>query len=284
MTRLFVNKLTVIDFSYLHAERGLLGESWLTDIELQGSLDQQGMVLDFAEVKKQVKRLIDERFDHKLIVPKQYSGCRVKAHNRRTEVIFTTRQGQQIEHIADESAYCLLDAAEVTPDNLADAIIAELRPLLPANVENIVIRLYPEQSDDYFYHYSHGLKQHAGNCQRIAHGHRSRIRILDDGKRDIELEKYWSQLWRDIYIASRDDLAEEQVRDGDNYLHFRYSACQGEFELTLPAQHCYLVDGDSTVENLAQHIADALKRKYPDKQLLVYAYEGVDKGAIAGPA
>ncbi len=42
MTTLFVNRLTVIDFSLLHPDLGLLGESLLVDIELDGSLDHQG--------------------------------------------------------------------------------------------------------------------------------------------------------------------------------------------------------------------------------------------------
>jgi len=44
MIRLFVDRLTVIDFSYLHTQRGLLGESWLCDIGAVRRADAQGMI------------------------------------------------------------------------------------------------------------------------------------------------------------------------------------------------------------------------------------------------
>ena len=52
---LFVRDLTVIDFSYLCEMRGMLGESYIVDVELHGDLDDVSMVLDFSNVKKVIK-------------------------------------------------------------------------------------------------------------------------------------------------------------------------------------------------------------------------------------
>ena len=53
--KLFVDNLTNVDFSFLHPQRGLMGESWLVQLELDGSLNDQGMICDFGIVKKEVK-------------------------------------------------------------------------------------------------------------------------------------------------------------------------------------------------------------------------------------
>ncbi|MCY4178076.1 MAG: 6-carboxytetrahydropterin synthase, partial [Endozoicomonadaceae bacterium] len=66
MNTLFVKKLTSVDFSFLCPERGLVGETWLVDVFLHGKLNQEGMVFDFGNVKKQMKSLIDGFADHKL--------------------------------------------------------------------------------------------------------------------------------------------------------------------------------------------------------------------------
>jgi hypothetical protein len=82
---------------------------------------------------------------------------------------------------------------------------------------------------------------------------------------------------RDIYIGTRSHL----IGEADGMHHYRYDAPQGEFELKLPAQYCYLIDTETTVEQIAQHLAVAIKQEYPDSDVLVRAFEGVGKGAIA---
>lgn len=276
MSTLFVKGLTVVDFSYLHAQRGLLGESWRLDISLTGDLDQQGMVLDFSAVKRQVKQLVDLEFDHKLIVPLKSSAVALTQHRERCTVFFEYGDCATIEHDSPASALCLLPAARVSHETVAAAITDSLLKEMPANVSQLEIMLSPEHIEGSFYHYSHGLKRHAGNCQRIAHGHRSIIEIRRNGVRDPQLESDWAAKWRDIYIGSREDLISENHQQQT----YRYQASQGEFKLQLPADSCYLIDSDSTVENLAQHIADSLKRRYPRSHFEVYAYEGIGKGAV----
>ncbi len=280
MTRLFVDRLTLIDFSYLHPERGMLGETWLLDIELEGTLDAQGMVLDFATIKQQVKDTVDLGFDHKLLVPTRYAGTQVEQRDGRCSLVFRLTSGEQIRHTAPSDATCLLDAEAVTPETLSTAIIARLRPALPDNIDRIRITLHPERRPGACYQVSHGLRQHAGNCQRIAHGHRSYIEILRDGKRTPELEQAWAQRWCDIYIGTRANLQQELEREGTSYYCFGYNALQGRFELELPSRCCYLIETESTVENLAQHIAGCLKQAHPQSRFQVRAFEGVDKGAI----
>ncbi len=141
----------------------------------------------------------------------------------------------------------------------------------------MVIELRSEEGAGPFYQYSHGLKKHDGNCQRIAHGHRSRIEIYRNDQRDEALEAVWAERLRDIYIGTRSHLVEV----GAGMHHYRYRAPQGEFELKLPAECCYLIDTESTVEQIAAHLAAEIKREHPGDEVLVRAYEGVGKGAIA---
>lgn len=281
MTALFVNHLTVMDFSFAHAERGILGESWIVDVELHGDLDDQGMVFDFGHVKKQLKKAIDDLYDHRLLIPSGLPGLDACKVDSQLELHWQDRQGRRYQHISPENAVVMLPVEEITPEAVTPFIEKQVFRILPANVKKLTLRVHSEVIPGAFYHYSHGLKKHDGNCQRIAHGHRSPLEVYLDQNRAPELEAQWAETFRDIYIGTREDILENFTDADVDYLRFAYEADQGQFELCLPAECCYLIDSDSTVEHIASHLADEIKRSHPDKTVLVRAYEGVWKGAIA---
>lgn len=277
MTTLFVEQLTVIDASFLCARRGLVGESWIVDLELEGSLDEQSMVLDFGAVKKQLKRAIDQGPDHTLIVPLQSAAQHsTTLADGRIRTVFEAAAGH-IEHCAPACALTLLDATTVTAETLAAHLLPQLQGVVPANVARVGLHLRHEAIEGARYHYTHGLSKHQGACQRIAHGHRSRIGIHLQGTRNATLEAEWAARFDDIYLVTGNHV---QADDGSR-LSLRYTAPEGLFELSLPASRCYRLDTDSTVENIAEHIADQIHRQHPGLALEVRAYEGVMKGAIA---
>jgi 6-pyruvoyl-tetrahydropterin synthase len=280
MTILFVNRLTVIDSSFLCAVRGLVGESWQVDVELEGALDYQGMVLDFGDVKPLIKRHIDHEFDHKLLVPADHPALALHETPEGAHLDFRLDDGREIAHRSPADALTLLPTDHISAAGLAQIIADSLRTKLPENVSDLRLRLWTEVIDGAHYHYSHGLKHHAGNCQRIAHGHRSRIEIWRNGLRDRVLEQDWADRWQDVYIGTSEDVIGTSLREGLAYYEFGYTGSQGEFGLTLPQAASYLIDSDSTVENIAQHIAEQLKADFPADEFRVYAYEGVDKGAV----
>ncbi|MEP2613247.1 6-carboxytetrahydropterin synthase, partial [Marinobacter alexandrii] len=200
MNHLFVDNLTVIDFAYLDPTRGLVGESWIADVVLGGELDDQGMVFDFSNVKRTIKRVIDERVDHRLVIPRGYEGLSWD-ENQPDTFQWALTDGSEIIHRSPDEAVVWLSSERVVPSAVARLLEHELLAVLPANVTSIEINLREEVIEGAYYHYVHGLKKHLGNCQRIAHGHRSPIRIDRNGYRDYELERKWASRWRDIYVG-----------------------------------------------------------------------------------
>lgn len=285
--QLFVNDLTVIDFSYLCTERGMVGESWIVDLTLHGELDEQNMVLDFGKVKKQVKRIIDDTVDHKLVVPSEFSGSTIE-HIDNTDYIrveFVDTKGQRIAISSPEDAYCFIDATDVNMEDVITHLASVIKPQLPDNVKKVELSLRAEAINGFYYHYTHGLKKHDGNCQRIAHGHRSKIQIFENGMKSPRLEKIYSSAWQDIYVATAEDEVSsdelEYITATDTQRAFKYESSQGHFELAMEAERVYVMPVDTTVELIAQYLADKLKAESPQNDYRVVAYEGVAKGAIA---
>jgi 6-pyruvoyl-tetrahydropterin synthase len=290
--QLFVNDLTVIDFSYCCTERGIVGESWIVDVLLDGSLNEMSMVLDFAVVKKQIKAIIDDAVDHKLLLPMLDNAITVSDSTYREGhefVDFKSKKGSYNLQ-SPRCAFAKISSDKIDIASVTSYLTEIILEQLPKNVQGLTLNLRAENIDGAFYHYTHGLKLHDGNCQRIAHGHRSKIHIYQNGQRSAELEAAWSLRWKDIYLASEADrialadieLSANAIKNlsADQQL-FSYFAPQGRFDIAVPSNILDVVDCDSTVELLADFILRQLKQQSPDNEFKVVAFEGVAKGAIA---
>ncbi|TXR52104.1 6-pyruvoyl tetrahydropterin reductase [Reinekea thalattae] len=281
MNRLFVDNLTVLDFSYFHPKRGVVGESWIVDVELVGELNDEGMVFDFGHVKKLLKQALDNGMDHTLVVPTQLAGVEVIHHADSDMIEIRYHNSDNALAFAYQSprdAVYLVDAEQVSIATALPLLQNHLNSLVPSNVKQVSLKLRAENIDAAFYHYSHGLKKHLGDCQRICHGHRSRVEIFRNGKRDFDVEQEWAQRFCDIYLITEDDLLPSEHQ---GLTHVGYDAEQGRFDVWLNPKQCYNMNSDTTVELIGSHICDQLKLESPNDHWLVRAFEGVQKGSIA---
>jgi len=83
--------------------------------------------------------------------------------------------------------------------------------------------------------------------------------------------------WQDIYLGTSEDVSEFSAGN----IRFEYKTDQGTFSLTLPEERVYLMESDTTVECIAEHILSVLEQEMPNARFKVRAYEGINKGAIA---
>ncbi|ASI94452.1 6-carboxytetrahydropterin synthase [Vibrio rotiferianus] len=288
---LFVNDLTVIDASYLCETRGMVGESWILDVVIHGDLNEMSMVLDFSKVKKQIKQLVDQYVDHRLLIPVKSSAVEVASIKTGYSQVDLMRGEKSIHLHCPDEAFCFVDAEDISIESVTQHIHKVLQGNLPSNVASIDLTLRHEKLDGAYYHYTHGLKKHDGNCQRIAHGHRSPIQILVDGQHDTDREHAFAQRWQDIYLASIEDLVEighlelsehATLINSDTHFGFRYTTSQGDFQLAIAHCETEVLNTDTTVELLAVFIANEIASSLDEGQSLqVIAYEGVGKGAMA---
>ncbi|WP_206485752.1 6-carboxytetrahydropterin synthase [Thalassotalea sp. G2M2-11] len=290
--QLFVNDLTVIDFSYCCQHRGIVGESWIVDVLLDGALNEMSMVLDFAVVKKQIKAIIDEAVDHKLVIPIKNPAISVSDSSHHQDHQYVDLRAKRASYFlqSPQCAFAQIDAEQITINTVTKHLTDIILEQLPQNVQGLTLTLRPEVIKGDFYHYTHGLKLHDGNCQRIAHGHRSKIELMKNGERCPDLEYFWCNRWQDIYIASEDDrVSQNQIELSTSAMNdlspdhqfFAYVAPQGRFDIAVEQNVLEVVDCDSTVELLADYIARQLKAQQAKHDYTVIAYEGVGKGAIA---
>jgi len=276
MMTLFVNDISQLDVAFWCPQKGLSGASWAVDVELDGHLGEDGMLFDFGEVKPWIKKSLDSGPDHTLLVPTQAPG--VSITTRGEDCIIRTTQPYAMEVRGPRRAFTLLPWPAISAERMAVHYGEQLSRRPPQRIESVRLQFREEAIEGAAYGYSHGLKRHAGNCQRIAHGHRSRLLIWCDGRRQPSLEQRWAERLDARYLVDVEDIIDQTSAS----LTLGYRASQGEFRLTLPRERCELLPTATTVEQIATWlVAQVSHQDAPLSHVRVQAFEGIGKGARA---
>jgi 6-pyruvoyl-tetrahydropterin synthase len=291
---LFYDHVTVLDYAYLDEHLGPLGHSKVVDVEFIGETDHEGIVFDFSLAKKKVKDIIDRDCDHRFVVPQNI----LKQDEKRS--YFTYNFGyddSKFEYWSPEEGICEIPFDQVSDQTLLTYLEMQVMKEMPQTVKSVKLRLREEKGTEQesFFQYTHGLKDHYGNCQRLIHGHKSTVKVFVNGKRDPEEESYLANelfsssihfcFWENVvnkndFIRDVNDVPVGRVNSAED-VHIKYESSQGEFEAILPGRIVYIMDAETTVENLSIHFSDVVKKRYPSKSVQVYAFEGIAKGAIS---
>lgn len=291
---LFYQHVTVLDYAYFDKQRGAVGNSLVVDVEFVGTLDHEGVIYDFSHAKKKVKEIIDLECDHRFLVPKNL----VEKTDDSFSVSQKYKNGKKIIYKAPEQAFCLIECNEINEGVISRYLEKIILKKMPREVLKINIFLKKEKQalkGDLFFHYTHGLKDHYGNCQRLLHGHRSTLEVLVDNSRDRVIEKdlvenffqksvhfiYWKNIKNKSEITS---FLNDQLPEGkfnfDQEVTISYHSGQGAFELSLPLSDVYILQSETTVELLSLHFLKIVKDRVGSGiPAMVLMCEGIGKGA-----
>ena len=102
------------------------GHSWWCTLSLTGEVSEQGMVIEFGELKQMFRGFLDHRFDHKLLL---------------------NRQDRFIEMAGGPQAIPGLNTFPYDPttENIAEFIGVHMAAQLPSTIKRISVELWETQ-------------------------------------------------------------------------------------------------------------------------------------------
>lgn len=290
---LFYQHVTVLDYAYFDAHKGLIGDALIVDVDFIGHTDHEGVLYDFSYAKKMVKEIIDRDCDHRFLLPE---GMLAKQNDLATFEARFGYEDQVLSHKGPLQAYCEIPSKVINKSTIATYLENIILKEMPDTVDAIQITLRDEllPQDAALFHYTHGLKDHYGNCQRLFHGHKNTVEVFVNGKKSSEWEhrlaenlfsgnihfclKENIQNWEDV-SKGLDSSGEGRLNEV-SYVHVKYESSQGAFEAKIPGQMVYVLEDESTIENLSSHFAKIVKSSLnKNDSVTVRAFEGIGKGA-----
>lgn len=308
-SKIFIQSVTSLDCAVLAEEQLPFGKSWAVDIVWHGEKDQSGILIDFSTAKSLAKSIIDKTFDHKILTSKKLcaldtsekvllSSYPRSAKNIASEKFFSIFTfPNSIQFISDEA---LSQLKANCCDKLEIEISQEILKHCPKNIDNVHVKLREcdEHANSNYFHYTHSLCHHKGNCQRF-HGHSNIVNVYKNGLFETQLSAQMATQLNHKYLIHDSYLVSSEIHASfAQLLEFfpcvktlqkdlagiDYIGNQGQNTLWLAKSHVIPFSTESTVENIAEYIWKKLtsdtsleKEKY---DIQVHAFEGMNKGAI----
>jgi len=297
-SKIFVRNVTILDCAVWDRTRGPVGRSWSVDVEWHGATDEEGVVVDFSAAKKIAKKIIDEQFDHRLVISeanvRQLSDGRtlcVPYLSTAPENRFLLDTYPQSLAVVGEDIFEELstDACSKLELLVAQAIRAES----PANISHVKVKLswHNQAHEPHFFNYLHSLRMHSGNCQRF-HGHSNVVEVFRNAALDKSASENVARALDGKYLvtpvyAHLPSPAELQKHaelltgfefTTDNHMWLKYEGTQGEVRVCAPRERVILMPEESTIENISEWIHKTFFSECTGVE--VRGYEGLNKGAL----
>ena len=283
---LFVKNLSILDCAILDPQRGPIGMSWRVGVEFKGGLNKEGVVFDFSYAKKCAKKVIDSTADHAFIVSNRDVVGGYMFDDERD--ILTVKHGH-FSYTAPKQAFFIIE--QCTESMIFAELESEILQACKENPEcaalqQVSLTYTDEQNeatveaaeDILFYQYTHGLKSHYGNCQRLIHGHKSKIEVLVNDAKVKAYESAVASHFNDKHLVIQDNLT---YPEDSELAIIKYSSSQGDFYAEMDFRDVISFPYETTVENISKYIANWLKVTNPELRrckVTVIAYEGIEKG------
>lgn len=293
---LFIKDADRIDCASFEPNQGITGKSWHVDVFVTGELDHNGFVYDFSLLKKTVKNILKKSIDHALLIPIESK-----------QVVFTNRDGEEHwslqakarltntdmewQYTCPKGAVYPVRCTNITREIVEQECRRLIRHRLPSHISDVKVILRKEHGakDESFFRYTHGITDHDGLCQRLFHGHRSKIEVYVGGEKRQDLERYVAHdlFGSIVHIASLSQIQAEDKPDlgidrtAEGYTSLAYSGNLGGYQAKIPTNRIFFVPHQTSIERITAQIAEHLIDKFNLRAgVRVLCYEGIDKGSL----
>ncbi len=292
---MFIRDVDRIDCAVFVPSRGIVGHSWYTDIEIKGQLGREGFVYDFSLLKKLVKKILKDSVDHALLIPIQsdlvhFSRCKDGEHWQ-----LQCKNSKEVwEYICPSGSVFPIQSKAITKEQLEREISRLVKHRLPGHINSVSINLRDEEINETeaYFHYTHGIREHDGLCQRTFHGHKSKLEVFYGDERRVDLEHYITRslFGNSIHIASDCQITNGEttnLKPNENSSILTYESSMGYYEARIPNSRLFKIPSKTSIEAISNQLANLIKDKLAKeygqltKEVRVIAYEGIGKGAIS---